>query len=64
MLKLFVSRIAATLNCRKGISALEYAILAGILVGVISTAVTGFGKDITSLFTSAGSKLTLTPPTD
>ncbi|HET6607330.1 MAG TPA: Flp family type IVb pilin [Rhodopila sp.] len=58
MMKLFVT-CASALKSRKGISALEYAILAGILVGVIGTAVTSFGTDITNLFTSAGSKLTL-----
>jgi pilus assembly protein Flp/PilA len=53
------SHVVATLSSRKGISALEYAILAGVLVGVISTAVVTFGSDISTLFSSAGSKLVL-----
>ncbi len=52
------SHVVAALNSKKGISALEYAILAGVMVGVISAAVTTFGSDIDTLFSNAGSKLT------
>lgn len=58
MLQLLITKVSAALASKKGISALEYAILAGVLVGVISTAVTTFGSDITTLFTNAGNKLT------
>jgi Flp pilus assembly pilin Flp len=59
MLQLFAVYVSAALNSKKGISALEYAILAGVLIGVISAAVTAFGTDISNLFTAAGAKLTL-----
>ncbi len=55
MLQLFAVTVSAALQDKKGISALEYAILAGVLIGVISAAVTAFGSDITTLFSSAGS---------
>jgi pilus assembly protein Flp/PilA len=57
MLQLFAVSVAATLKSRKGISALEYAILAGVLVGIITTAVTTFGGDISSLFSNVGTNL-------
>jgi Flp pilus assembly pilin Flp len=58
MLKPFAVSVSATLNSRKGISTLEYAILAGVLLGLISTAITAFGTDISALFSNAGTKLT------
>ncbi len=59
MMQLFAVYVSDALNSKKGISALEYAILAGVLIGVISAAVTAFGTDISALFSSAGSRLTL-----
>lgn len=38
----------------RGISALEYAILAAIIIAVIVGALTIFGKDIKGVFTTAG----------
>ncbi|TBV07439.1 Flp family type IVb pilin [Stutzerimonas kirkiae] len=42
----------------RGVSALEYAILAGILVVVIVTGVTNFKDDIETLFENAGTAIT------
>ncbi|TBU93535.1 Flp family type IVb pilin [Stutzerimonas kirkiae] len=42
----------------RGVSALEYAILAGILVVVIVTGVTNFKGDIETLFENAGTAIT------
>jgi Flp pilus assembly pilin Flp len=58
MLKLFASYMSAALSSKKGISPLEYAILAGVLLGLISTAITAFGTDISALFGNAGTRLT------
>lgn len=63
MLQLLAVYVTAALKSRKGISALEYAILAGVLIGVISTAVTAFGGDLSNLFSAAGARLTLPPAT-
>lgn len=41
----------------RGVSALEYAILAAVLLAVIVTAVTALGTDISTTFTSVGTKL-------
>jgi len=57
MLQLLHIRLSNILADRKGISAMEYAILAGVLVGVIAAAVTGLGNDISGLFNNVGNKL-------
>lgn len=41
----------------RGVSALEYAILAGVIVVVVATGVTSFKTDITSLFTKASTAI-------
>ncbi|RTZ45813.1 Flp family type IVb pilin [Candidimonas sp. SYP-B2681] len=41
----------------RGVSALEYAILAGILIVVIVGGVTALGVDVTALFEKAGAAL-------
>ena len=62
MMQLFAVYVSAALKSRKGISALEYAILAGVLLGVISSALSAFGTDISALFTTAGNNLTTFTP--
>jgi pilus assembly protein Flp/PilA len=42
----------------RGVSALEYAILAGIIVGVLVTAVTAFGSSLSTAFSNLGSQVT------
>lgn len=42
----------------RGVSALEYAILAGVIVGVVVTAVTAFGGDLTTAFQNLGTSVT------
>ncbi len=44
--------LAAMLNDRKGISALEYAVLAAGILGVLATAVGLVGGQITKIFGS------------
>jgi len=53
MIKLF-----AALNDRKGISALEYGILAAGIIGVVATAAATLGSDLASLLDAIGTKLT------
>jgi pilus assembly protein Flp/PilA len=58
-----VERVKAELNRlkadRKGITALEYGILAAIVVGALITAATTLGGDLKTLFTNIGNKLVL-----
>ena len=42
---------------RRGVTALEYAIIAGVLGTVLVTAFTGFGTSVTNLFTRIGGDL-------
>jgi Flp pilus assembly pilin Flp len=55
--------LAVMLNDRKGISALEYAILAAGICGAVFTAVTAFGVQIGDLFTTLASDLKADMPT-
>lgn len=41
----------------RGVSAIEYAILAGIIVVTVAVAVMGFGEQISSLFENASTEL-------
>ncbi|MGA3399358.1 MAG: Flp family type IVb pilin [Acetobacteraceae bacterium] len=50
MLNWIIGRTVAALRDRKGISAMEYGILAAALIGVIFTAVTALGTEITAMF--------------
>lgn len=42
----------------RGVSALEYAILAGMIVGVVTVALAGFGDGLATSFTALTTKLT------
>ena len=57
MIKYVKNKLFCVIYDRKGISALEYAILAASLLGVISAALVTFGADITSVFTTVGNGL-------
>jgi len=46
---------------RKGITALEYGIMAAVMVGVLGAAFSGVAGDLKTLFDQIGGKLTLTP---
>lgn len=46
------------LRDERGVSALEYAILAGIIVVIVAGAVIGFGDNIGELFERGGEGLT------
>ncbi len=48
--KTMVWRVTAALRDRKGISAMEYGILAAAIIGVVATAATNLGAEITALF--------------
>ncbi len=48
---LLLRAVIATLHDRKGISALEYAIMAAAILGAISATIGGIGSDVTTLFT-------------
>ena len=51
MLYLFREMVIAALRDRKGISALEYAILAAAILGAISVSIGGIGGDLSTIFT-------------
>lgn len=57
MLQLFRCRAHAALEDRRGTSALEYAILAGVRPSVISAGVASFKTSITDRFAAASSSL-------
>ena len=42
---------------RKGVTAMEYGVIAAGIIFVVATAAIALGSDITALFTSLGSKL-------
>jgi pilus assembly protein Flp/PilA len=44
---------------RKGITALEYGIMAAVMVAVLGAAFSGVAGHLTTLFTAIGGKLTL-----
>ena len=46
---------------RKGITALEYGIMAAVMVGVLFTAFTALTGQLTTLYTNIGAKLVLSP---
>jgi pilus assembly protein Flp/PilA len=57
MLQNVVLKIATTLQCRKGVSALEYGILAAAIITAVVGALTNFTTDLTTLFDDIGTKL-------
>jgi pilus assembly protein Flp/PilA len=46
------------LRDERGVSALEYAILAGMIVVVVTGALTAFGTELTTAFTTLGQSVT------
>ncbi len=50
MVRMYIEMLRAALRDRKGVSAMEYAILAAAILGAVSAAVTVLGGDISSLF--------------
>ncbi len=45
-------------NDRRGVTALEYGLIAAVIGGVVITAATSFGTGLSSSFSTIGSKLT------
>jgi Flp pilus assembly pilin Flp len=58
MRNLFIRTITAVMHDRKGISALEYAILAAAILGAIGTAFTTIGGDLSTLLGTVKTNLT------
>jgi Flp pilus assembly pilin Flp len=56
-----VAHWLALLDClradRKGVTAMEYGVIAAGIIFVVATAAIALGSDITALFTTLGSKL-------
>jgi pilus assembly protein Flp/PilA len=50
------------LRDNKGVTAIEYGLIAGLLVIVIASAVNGMSGKLTSLFDSIGSEITTATP--
>lgn len=57
MLNWITSLMVAVLNDRKGISAMEYAVLAGVVLTAVVAALTNFSSDLSTAFNSIGSYL-------
>jgi pilus assembly protein Flp/PilA len=45
-------------NDRRGVTALEYGLIAAIMAGILVTVIGTFGSDLTTAFTNIGTKLT------
>jgi pilus assembly protein Flp/PilA len=50
MLQLALARLTSLMGDRRGISAMEYGILAAAIIGVVATAATNLGSEIGLLF--------------
>jgi pilus assembly protein Flp/PilA len=50
MLQYISSMVVVALQDRKGITAMEYGILAAAILGAVATAATTIGTDLTALF--------------
>jgi pilus assembly protein Flp/PilA len=50
------------LNEDRGVTAIEYALIAGLIAAAIATTVGAVGGDINTLFTTIGNTLTGTKP--
>ena len=50
MLQLALARLTSLMGDRRGISAMEYGILAAAIIGVVSLAATNLGNEIGLLF--------------
>lgn len=57
MYNVLVGKIGAVLHDRKGISAMEYAILAAVILTAVGTALTGLSTEIATLFTTVIGKI-------
>jgi Flp pilus assembly pilin Flp len=49
MFNVLVGKLCTLLHDRKGISAMEYAILAAVILTVVGTAMTTLGNEITAM---------------
>jgi Flp pilus assembly pilin Flp len=54
---MMIWRLTSVLRDRRGISAMEYGILAAAIIGVVATAATNLGGEISSLFAAIVTKL-------
>jgi Flp pilus assembly pilin Flp len=56
-----VARCLALLDClradRKGVTAMEYGVIAAGIIFVVATAAIALGSDISALYTSFGNKI-------
>ncbi|WP_084506574.1 Flp family type IVb pilin [Geminicoccus roseus] len=57
MVDFVTSRVVAALSCRKGVTALEYGVIAAGIVLVVVTAVAALGPQLTTMFTAVGDGL-------
>jgi pilus assembly protein Flp/PilA len=49
---------AAMIQSRRGVTALEYGLIAAVIGGVVITAATNFGDSLSSAYSTIGSALT------
>jgi pilus assembly protein Flp/PilA len=57
MVEMVTSRVMAALACRKGVTAMEYGVIAAGIVLVVATAAAILGPQIAALFGSIGTSL-------
>jgi pilus assembly protein Flp/PilA len=58
MLNLLIAYATSALRDRKGISAMEYGILAAAIIGAIATVVTNVGSELSTIFNTLLNELT------
>ena len=57
MVEMVTSRVLAALACRKGVTAMEYGVIAAGIVLVVAAAAALLGPQISGLFGSIGAQL-------
>jgi Flp pilus assembly pilin Flp len=61
MVEMIVSHVMAALACRKGVTAMEYGVIAAGIVLLVAAAAAVLGPQISDLFGDIGAKLTAAP---
>jgi len=57
MIRYVITMLTAVMQDRKGISALEYAVLAAAIIGIVAAGASTVGANLTTVFATVGSDL-------
>ncbi len=63
MVEMIVSHVMAALACRKGVTAMEYGVIAAGIVLLVATAAYTLGGEVDGLFTRVSDAFTTSPGT-